>query len=82
MGLPLLSHIFQYSFLVLCTWCFNYNMTWRGSFLILTVWHSLSLLTMTTISFPRFGDFSAIILFNMFFYLCLYLFPFFCGKDS
>jgi hypothetical protein len=42
-GLPLcylifLSYSLQYSFLVLGANCFNYNMLWRGSILVMSAW--------------------------------------------
>jgi hypothetical protein len=35
-----LSYNLQYSFLVLCATCFNYNMPWRVSVLVMSVWCS------------------------------------------
>jgi hypothetical protein len=72
---------FQCSFLVLCAWCFSYNIMWRSSILDLLFGVLKTSWNWVPISFKRFGNFSAIILFKVFYAFILYLLSFFYAHD-
>jgi hypothetical protein len=61
----------SYSFFFLYASCFIYNMMWRHSFLVLSVWCSKSILYVHDHLFPKICKISAIILLNIFYVLKL-----------
>jgi hypothetical protein len=60
-----LSYSLQYSFLVLCANCFTYDMLWKGSILVMSVWCPGSFLYLNGYLFPEIWEYFAIILLNI-----------------